>query len=114
MPDSTCSFGLNVARYRTSRSISQMELGLRTGTDKNTIQRIESGKGTNTDKVPALCGALDVSPNQLFGHGSDPFAGLEPELADALKKVAESGKKESPEKQRLLADVLLAQAALMK
>lgn len=112
MQTGSSDFGFRVARYRTNIGISQMELGNRADISTNTIQRIESGKETKTDKVLPICSALNISPNELFGYGE--LSGLEPELSEALKMIVSVGKEMKADRQVEFAAVLKAQAALLR
>ncbi len=61
------------ARYRGGKKVTQRDLAARLQTlgvdlDRTTISKIESGRRPVTDgEIAAICGALEVTPNWLFG-----------------------------------------------
>ncbi|HEY6328721.1 MAG TPA: helix-turn-helix transcriptional regulator, partial [Blastocatellia bacterium] len=60
--------GAKLREYRTRAGLSQTELGAKTGVTFQQIQKYE--KGTNaiaTARLPAICEALDITPNDLYG-----------------------------------------------
>lgn len=107
-------FGVRIAQLRQDKNWSQEELGFESGMARNTIQRIEDGAIPKVDKVVPLCSALEVTPNELFGYEEDLTFGLDPMLAASLREIAQAAKRNSPERQRMLAGMLKLQAELLK
>ena len=66
--------GVNIAKYRCQRNISQRELADRLqiiglDVDKNAIQRMESGQRFITDiELQFLAKVLDKTMDELFGY----------------------------------------------
>ena len=60
--------GANLREYRIRAGLSQEALGAKIGVTFQQVQKYE--KGTNaiaTARLPGICGALDISPNDLYG-----------------------------------------------
>ena len=50
----------NLVKQARAASMDQEELALRTGTSKNTISRLERGKGINSDTLLTILNQLEV------------------------------------------------------
>ncbi len=50
----------NLVKKTRASSMDQEELALRTGTSKNTISRLERGKGINSDTLLAVLNQLEI------------------------------------------------------
>jgi transcriptional regulator with XRE-family HTH domain len=50
----------NLVKQTRAASMDQDELALRTGTSKNTISRLERGRGINSDTLLTILNQLDV------------------------------------------------------
>ena len=107
-------FGLNVSKFREKKGISQMKLDELAGFPLKTSQRIESGADVKVSRVLPLCDALETSPNILFGYTNDPFSAIEPDLAEAFMLLAVNSRNLSSDKQKMLADMLKAQANIIR
>ncbi len=60
-------FGKNMRLRRVEKSISQTELADLAGLSIYTVQKYECGEMTpRTDKLLAICNALDCSPNDIL------------------------------------------------
>ena len=60
-------FGKNMRLRRVEKSISQTELADLAGLSIYTVQKYEGGEMTpRTDKLLAICNALDCSPNDIL------------------------------------------------
>jgi transcriptional regulator with XRE-family HTH domain len=60
--------GANLRQYRIRAGLSQESLGAKVGVTFQQVQKYE--KGTNaiaTARLPAICQALNISPNDLYG-----------------------------------------------
>jgi transcriptional regulator with XRE-family HTH domain len=60
--------GANLREYRIRAGLSQEALGVKIGVTFQQVQKYE--KGTNaiaTARLPAICEALNISPNDLYG-----------------------------------------------
>jgi transcriptional regulator with XRE-family HTH domain len=60
--------GANLRQYRIRAGLSQEALGAKIGVTFQQVQKYE--KGTNaiaTARLPAICQALNISPNDLYG-----------------------------------------------
>lgn len=78
--------GRQVARWRTTRGLSQHQLAEKVGCGASTIGRIEAGiRGPSVEMLQALGQTLDV-PLRALLPGADAD-GLPPELLSALKRV---------------------------
>ena len=91
-------FGQNMQRCRLSRKLTQVELGLKIGTDGDQIQKYESGARVPSFKrLLLILDALDVPLEQLVGKdnsvnsgslikpGTDPLVLLQA-LADVFEE----------------------------
>ena len=107
------SFGLNIARYRTGKKMSQAQLAEAAGVSDKTIQRIENGGDTSVANVMAFSSALGASPNRLFSYEDNLFSDMDPELVEAITILAETAKKTSRDRQKMLADILKVQAKML-
>lgn len=57
-----------IRRRRSSLRLSQQALADRIGCSRVQVTLLEGAKnGTPMEKVPGLCKALEITPNQLFG-----------------------------------------------
>ena len=109
MPGSK-DFGFTVAKYREKKNWSQEQLSFETGMSRQMINRIENGALPKVDKISPLCAALDISPNDLFEYEADPFQGLDPELAEAIRMLTAAAGSLIPGDQKELAAALRFQA----
>ena len=50
----------NLVKQTRAASMDQEELALRTGTSKNTVSRLERGKGINSDTLLSILNQLEV------------------------------------------------------
>nr|WP_283622674.1 helix-turn-helix transcriptional regulator [Alteromonas macleodii] len=50
----------NLVKQARAASMDQEELALRTGTSKNTVSRLERGKGINSDTLLTILNQLEV------------------------------------------------------
>ena len=50
----------NLVKQTRAASMDQEELALRTGTSKNTVSRLERGKGINSDTLLTILNQLEV------------------------------------------------------
>jgi DNA-binding XRE family transcriptional regulator len=72
--------GLRIRHFRKLRKLSQVMLGLIVHVSRQTIQKYEAGRSVPpATRIPALCAALGVTPNKLFGlstmkRGSDSLS----------------------------------------
>lgn len=59
--------GLNIAYYRKSRGLSQIQLAERINVSRTHMSRIETADcAVSLDVVFAICDVLDVSPAKIF------------------------------------------------
>lgn len=59
--------GLNIAYYRKTRGLSQIELAEKINISRTHMSRIETADcAVSLDVVFEICDALDVSPQKLF------------------------------------------------
>jgi len=74
----------NIKNFRGFKGMTQEELGARIGKSKNVISNWERGDNSpDIDSVEKICGALGVTPNQLFGW--EPY----PEYEEYVKIMDE-------------------------
>jgi transcriptional regulator with XRE-family HTH domain len=60
--------GANLREHRIRAGLSQTELGAKVGVTFQQIQKYENGSNAiATARLPAVCEALNISPNDLFG-----------------------------------------------
>jgi transcriptional regulator with XRE-family HTH domain len=60
--------GANLREHRIRAGLSQTEVGTKAGVTFQQIQKYENGlNAIATARLPALCQALNISPNDLFG-----------------------------------------------
>ena len=60
--------GANLRQYRIRVGLSQADLGAKIGVTFQQIQKYEKGSNAiATARLPAICEALNISPNDLYG-----------------------------------------------
>jgi transcriptional regulator with XRE-family HTH domain len=60
--------GAKLREYRIRSGLSQTELGEKVGVTFQQIQKYENGtKAIATARLPSVCAALGISPNDLYG-----------------------------------------------
>jgi transcriptional regulator with XRE-family HTH domain len=60
--------GAKLREYRIRAGLSQTELGAKVGVTFQQIQKYESGTNAiATARLPSVCEALNISPNDLYG-----------------------------------------------
>ena len=60
--------GANLREHRIRAGLSQTDLGARIGVTFQQIQKYEKGSNAiATTRLPAICEALNISPNDLYG-----------------------------------------------
>jgi transcriptional regulator with XRE-family HTH domain len=60
--------GANLREYRIRAGLSQTDLGAKVGVTFQQVQKYEKGSNAiATARLPAICEALHISPNDLFG-----------------------------------------------
>ena len=65
--------GLTIKRVRELTSLSQKELAKKVGLKPAHISHLETGRrAPSTEIAIALCIALHIQPNQLFGFANPP------------------------------------------
>ena len=60
--------GINLREHRIRAGLSQTDLGAKIGVTFQQIQKYENGSNAiATARLPAICAALNISPNDLYG-----------------------------------------------
>ena len=99
--------GYRIAKRRTELGMSQEKLAESIGVNRNTVMRIENGEHiARADKITAICKALRVAPNDLFGMGYTLGVSEAPRLSK-LKKALEKLPKEKQDTFFQMANVLI-------
>lgn len=103
------TLGEKIKACRTSKNMTQTELGSACGTSKQTIFKYETGVITNIplDKLEAIAAALDVSAAYLMGWEEPALEEKNdaPELSESAKKLLNVILRLTPENQNLLLEV---------
>ncbi len=74
--------GYRIAQRRTEMGLSQEKLAESIGVNRNTVMRIENGEhAPRADRIVALCDALRMTPNELFGMNILTKAPEDPRLS---------------------------------
>lgn len=62
------TIGLRIKEYRSRIKMTQGALAEKIGVTNRAVSNWESGtNGVDVDLIPAICAALDISPNELLG-----------------------------------------------
>lgn len=62
------NIGIRIKEYRSRAKMTQGVLAEKLGVTNRAVSNWESGtNGVDVDLIPAICAALDVSPNELLG-----------------------------------------------
>ena len=62
------NIGLRIKEYRSAAKMTQGALAEKVGVTNRAVSNWESGvNGVDVDLIPAICAALNVSPNELLG-----------------------------------------------
>ena len=78
------SIGLRIKEFRSRVKMTQGVLAEKVGVTNRAVSNWESGtNGVDVDLIPAICAALNVSPNELLGTPSK--AGLSEEATAVAK-----------------------------
>ena len=81
----------NLARIRSARGLTQIQLAQAVGANQATISKIESGAGNPTlSMINRIAAALRVHPSALFSRGA-----LEQRALDALDHLDDDKAKEA-------------------
>ena len=84
--------GQRIRMFRMQKGLMQGQLGRLVGVSANAITNWEAGIGHPTaTKIKALCIALDITPDQLFGflHKNSAFSEDERRLIESYRKLSE-------------------------
>ena len=99
--------GYRIAQRRTEMGLSQEKLAESIGVNRNTVMRIENGEhAPRADRIVALCDALRMTPNELFGMNILTKAPDDPRLS-RLQMVLDHLPKEKQDTFFEMANVLV-------
>jgi transcriptional regulator with XRE-family HTH domain len=97
--------GATIKRARLTRGLSQERVAELMGVTFQQIQKYEKGSnGVSTSRLPSLCKALGITPNDLFGWTGG--GGLAELSAMALKTAVEFDAL-PPNRQRIVRGVVI-------
>jgi len=79
------SFGLKLKELRKNKGLTQKQLAEMIGAKHTSVSNWENGQNyPDVETIELLCGALDISPNQLLSETKKSPAPAEAETEDEL------------------------------
>lgn len=95
--DVKTSLATTLKEAMSKKEINNSQLGNLINVDKSTVGRwLKGEKLLKVDVIPALCEALDITPNQLFGYVDKNT--LSPKQITLLSKYEKSDQKDAVNK----------------
>lgn len=78
-----------ITKFMHIHKINASEFCRQTGINRSTLEGWKNGRQPPSDKIPIICEALKITPNELYGYKNIELTQNEDELLQAFRKLTE-------------------------